>query len=803
MIPGTHARESFSLNSTNLGGKKESKDEKMTFSSNSSDNLMGIYLALGQYPLLRNRVRLRMQTRLFESGVITPQDFESEVRGKALLSKEREGINDSDLESQENWDIRQQIIREQLIDLYYSQHFSFPEFERLLDEVLGERGISAKDLRISLNPEMAPLELVFEQAMTIVRLPKAERAQYEARLQDIKVVLIRTLISDQLRYINIAKEWFSIEDLAEIRRRKIGSGKIGGKAAGMLLAIRILERMADPTLRNCIRYPESYYVGSDELYTFMSVNNLTHWNDQKYKSEEQMRADFPEILRAFTAGEFPPDILEKFLALLLNVGNQPLIVRSSSLLEDNFGMSFAGKYESIFLPNQGTVEENLYALTQGIIRIYCSALHPRGLLYRRQKGLQNYDERMAVLIQVVEGETFEKYYLPHAAGVAFSRNQYRWAPQIRFEDGFVRLVWGLGTRAVDRLGNEFPRLVALSHPLLRPSNDPGAIRRYSQQCIDLIDLKENVLKTLPIHEVLSSKYPPLRYLAQYDEEDYFTTLRSGVLEGDPKRLVLTFDELLRRTPFAIRMHDILRILEEVYNSPVDMEFTLRLESLTTGKPELRISILQCRPQSHLMATELTEIPANLPSEKIVLSTSFVVPRGRVDHIEYVVFVPHEKYYALKESSQRSELARAIGSLNKKLEGRCFVCAGPGRWGSSNSDLGVPVEYGDVYNTRALIEIAGQEIGPAPEPSLGTHFFQDLMEAQIYPLAIYLGQPGSVINRDFFYEMPNHLLDFVNVEEPIAGCLRLIKVSDYLPEHSLTLVMNDEKVQAVAFMELNK
>ena len=97
--------------------------------------------------------------------------------------------------------------------------------------------------------------------------------------------------------------------------------------------------------------------------------------------------------------------------------------------------------------------------------------------------MQDYDERMAILIQVVKGEKFKDYFFPQAAGVAFSRNLYRWAPQIRREDGFIRLVWGMGTRAVDRVGNDYPRLVALSHPLLRPNSSPEAIRRYSQQLL--------------------------------------------------------------------------------------------------------------------------------------------------------------------------------------------------------------------------------------------------------------------------------------------------------------------------------
>ena len=221
----------------------------------------------------------------------------------------------------------------------FSEYFSFKEFETIVNEVLSERGISNRDLRIAINPELAPLELVFEQAMTIEKLPELERKQYEARLLESKVVIIRTMISDQLRYINVAKEWFTITDLGEIKRRIIGSGRIGGKAAGMLLAARIIRETASESLRSSIRIPESFYVGSNEIYTFMSINNLIHWNDQKYKSEEDMRAEYPTIVEEFIKGDFPPGAIEKFQAVLAIVGSKPLIVRSSSLLEDNFGMA--------------------------------------------------------------------------------------------------------------------------------------------------------------------------------------------------------------------------------------------------------------------------------------------------------------------------------------------------------------------------------------------------------------------------------------------------------------------------------
>jgi hypothetical protein len=618
-------------------------------------------------------------------------------------------------------------------------------------------------------------------------------------LKESKVVLIRAMISDQLRYINVAKEWFTTSDLAEIRRRKIGPGRIGGKAAGMLLALRILNETAGEDLCGSLRAPESYYVGADMIYTFMAINNLVHWNDQKYKSEEQMRDEFPQIQKEFEAGQFPPDILERLEGLLVGVGNRPLIVRSSSLLEDNFGTAFAGKYESIFLPNQASLEENLRALTRALARVYASTLNPNALVYRRSRGLLDYDERMAALIQVVEGENFGKYYMPHAAGVAFSRNLYRWAPQIKREDGFVRLVWGLGTRAVDRVGNDYPRLVALSHPLLRPSNDAASVRRYSQQYVDLIDLASNQLVSLPIHEVLTSRYTPLRYLAQLDEDGYFVALRSNVINGDPHRLVLTFDELLRRTVFAERMRTILQLLEKYYHAPVDVEFTLHLEDLASGRPALKITVLQCRPQSHLQATEQAALPVNITPKDIIFSTRFVVPEGTVANIEYVVFVPVEGYLSLPNMEARYELKRTISQLNRALDKKQFICVGPGRWGSSNSDLGVPVDYSDIYHTRALVELAGQGIGVAPEPSLGTHFFQDLLESQIYPLGVYLDDPSSVFNRDFFYKAPSCLDEFIKVDPALHKALRLISVSKFRPGSSIKIVMNDEKSQAVAFL----
>ena len=769
----------------------------MTLPLPSSDNVLNIYLTLSQYPILGHRIRSRMRKELFARGIISQDDFEAEARQKAIESQNREGLqNPFGEESSEIWEKRLSRIRASLTDFYFAYNLPYADFERIIREILTERGRNELDF-VWFNPELAPQDMLFEQAEMIAHMPEEERAKYRPRLQEIKVVLIRTMVSDQLKYIKLARQWFKVADLVEIRNRKIGGGKIGGKAAGMLLAQRILKETAPPELRDCFRIPESFFLGSDVFYNFMSLNGLMHWNDQKYKSEEQVRADFLMVRAEFSKGQFPPEILERLRELVRNAEKIPLIVRSSSLLEDNFGTSFAGKYESIFCPNQGTLEENLFALTNAISRVYASSVNPNALMYRHQNGLIDYDERIAILIQHVEGERLGKYYLPQGAGVAFSRNLYRWSPQIRQEDGFLRLVWGLGTRAVDQVADDYPRLVALSHPNLHPTADVRAIRRYSQQSLDVIDLETNQLRSIPAREVFNTRYPPLRYIVQVEQDGYLGAMRSNMVE--PEKLVITFEGLLSRTPFPARMREALELLETHYDSPVDTEFTLEVLEPNTLNPDVCITLLQCRPQSHIQENSQAKLPRELLEKDIIFSTQRMVPQGVVKGIRYVMFVSPEGYFSISTQAERTKLIRAIGQLNAALEGEVFIAVGPGRWGTSTPDLGVHVAYGDIYNARSLVELSGESVGTSPEPSFGTHFFQDLMEAHIYPLAVFLDDKDVLFNHDFFYETPNKVLKFISIDKHLTQTLRLLAVKDYRSNHHVDLVMDGQKGRAVAYL----
>ena len=775
----------------------------MTLPSRHTDPILRITLTLAEYPILCDKIRAKMRKELFRLRFITPQDFEALVREQSIRSQRREGLHDPyGEESTDMWDLRQERVRSHLTDFYFAANLPYELFEQIVLNVV-KPSDADEETTATFNPELAPKYMLFEQARQIERKPPSERAHYEPLLQEIKVVLIRTMISDQLAYVRIAKEWLTIDVLENIWRNKIGYGRIGGKSAGMLLAYSILLQEADEDVKVSIRIPDSYFLGSDLMYSFMTMNGLLHWNDQKYKSEEKIRADYPTICEEYLRGEFPADILDRLADMLYNIGNQPIIVRSSSQLEDNFGFSFAGKYDSYFCPNQGTPEENLEALTEAIARIYASTVNPEALLYRRSKGLQDYDERMAILIQVVEGEPMaEDYFLPHGAGVAFSRNLYRWSPNIRREDGFMRLVWGLGTRAVDAVGNDYPRLVALGQPTLRPDNSPQAIRHYSQQYVDLIDLKENLFKTLPVKQVLTPGYKPLRQIAQIYRDGFVSSIRSTVLSEDMERLILTFDTLLRQTPFPDRMRRLLQTLESHYKMPVDLEFTIRIENSHT-KPEVQVTIVQCRPQSQMQESEV-HIPNQVNEADILIATHRMVPRGYVENIQYVLFVPASTYFALNTQRDRQNIARIIGRLNQALENHTFICMGPGRWGTTNTELGVSVGYADIYHARALIEMTGKTIGSSPEPSFGTHFFQDLMESNTYPLVVSLDDSDVIFKESFFFDTPNCIAEFLSPEflqsSPYAAdCIRLIDVRAFRPGFHLNLIMDDDKSKAIALL----
>jgi hypothetical protein len=760
-----------------------------------------IYIRLAQYPILAQKIRGRMREELFRRGIISQEDFDTLVEARAIESQKREGLHDPFSQEDANiWQKRKERIRDFETDAYFAFNLGRTLLEQIIQEVLSSQPAPTNSVELTFNPEIAPWELLFRQGELYEQMPAKEQELVEHHLQEIKVVLIKRMISDQLPYIGVAKNMFTIADLRRIYRRRIGTGKIGGKSAGLLLAWKILQLSELGTANNLaanIDIPDSYFIGTEVIYEFRLENGLDHVMNQKYRPLNEIRDEYPRIVEAHLQGRFPRKIINSLREVLVKFGNHPLIVRSSSLLEDNFGYAFAGKYNSYYCPNQGTEEENLQDLLQAIKRVFASTLNPDALLYRRKQGLIDYDERMAILIQRLQGRKYGRYFFPSLAGVAFSQNPFRWNPKIRREDGFLRMVWGFGTRAVDRVANDYPRLIALSHPQLRPEMTAEAIKQYSQYYVDVVDLDDNSFETLPFREVLKADFPDLRYIASIDKGDYVQDILStGSFLAD-EQFVLTFDYLTRDKKFVKLMRTALRQLEEGYGLPVDVEFTVEIIP-NYPYPDYRLYVLQCRPLSERKDDNQVMIPRDIADDAVLFKTHELIPDGRAEGIRYIVFVDPE-LYRRTDLRVKHELGRAVSRINRKLENSHYILMGPGRWGSVNIDLGVQVTYADIHNTKVLVEMSVAHDGQLPELSYGTHFFQDLVEAGIHSLPLHLEQENSHFNWSFFRESENQLPAISPEDAHLEPYLRLIDIPAVAANRRLTILMDGNQDTAIGYL----
>ncbi|MGF1506604.1 MAG: PEP/pyruvate-binding domain-containing protein [Anaerolineae bacterium] len=761
-----------------------------------------LYLEISQYPILQQQIRQRMREEIFARGIVTPQTFDEEVRERAIQSQQIEGLTDPLMQEPAHlWQRRIEKVRDHLTDFYFAYNLPHDLFRNIVREVISQRAPNRK-VFLEFNPELAPWDVLFAQGEAYENYPAEERKEVEHHLRQIIVVIIRAMISEQLSFVRVAREYFSVKDLNWIRHHRIGRGKIGGKAAGMLLAYSILQREGarqGVDLADRIGIPESWYLGSDVYYDFHSMNGLFKYMNQKYKPHEQMVADYPAIRDVYLQSVLPGYVIDALNDLLEEVGPAPLIVRSSSLLEDNFDTSFAGKYDSFFLPNQGTPEENLNDLARAIIKVYASVVRPEALIYRERMNLTDYDERMAILIQRVVGQQHGRYFFPTMAGVAFSHNPHVWSPRIRREDGLLRLVTGLGTRAVDRVGSDYPRMVALSHPTLRPERSSRMVRRYSQHYLDAIDLEGNSFVTVPIQDIVDKDFPGLGALMSVDKGGYVRPLTHRPINQDTSELVVTFDRVLGSGDFAEVMRQSLVILQEAYGRPVDMEFAAEIQA-SHPTPTTHVTIMQCRALSQREEDIDVVLPDDLSDKDVLFEVHYPVSPGMVEDVTHIVYVDPSAYHTIDDPARKVEAARVIGRLNNTLADTNFIMMGPGRWGSSNLNLGVRVTYADIYNARILVEIAHTTNGNLLELSHGTHFFQDLVEANIYPLPLYPDDPKSRYQKRFFLETENRLPDLLPEDASFADLVRVIDVRQAAEGRTLNVVMSAADERAVAYLQ---
>lgn len=642
---------------------------------------------------------------------------------------------------------------------------------------------------------------IAEVADALHRYQHATHGEVElspAALKGLRVSLVHRFLTGQLEFVNVAKNYVDIKDFHELLHRIIcpteGHGKIGGKGAGLFLARKILSRHGAEAGLGDVLTPRTWCITSDGLWDFVYNNHLEDVVTHKYKDLEEIRREYPDIIQLFKHSHFPADILKGLSVALDEFGEQPLIVRSSSLLEDRFGAAFSGKYKSLFLPNQGSKHDRLEALTDAIAEIYASTFSPDPIEYRTERNLLDFQEGMAILIQEVVGTRVGDYFLPTFAGVAFSHNEFRWSPRIRREDGLVRLVPGLGTRAVDRVGDDFPVLCAPGQPGLRVNATPEEVVRYAPRYADVLNLVTGRFETVEMAAFLrecGSQLPGVEQLLSIYKEGHLRAPLLGQTDFDNDDLVVTFDGLLTRTPFIKKIRGLLTLLQEKMASPVDIEFA------SDGK---QVYVVQCRAQSPGKHSAPAPIPRDLPRERVIFTANRHVSNGYVPSITHIVYVDPEKYSQLHELEDLIAVGRAVGRLNKLLPKRQFILMGPGRWGSRGDiKLGVRVTYSDINNTSMLIEIAKKTGEYTPDLSFGTHFFQDLVEASIRYLPLYPDEEGVLFNTLFLTRSSNVLAELVPECKALAETIRVIDVPRAADGHLLRVLMNAELDEAVAVL----
>jgi len=663
-------------------------------------------------------------------------------------------------------------------------------------------GVSAYESPLGLNiHSIAPWESVYAK---LVQLSEdgGESQEHDSGFTALKQEFSRMLIGPDPKLGGLADRFLGLRDLMNIRNRMIGSGRIGGKAVGMIISRAILLKEKGGTDFSQVLDPhDSFYIGSDVFYTFLVNNDLFRLRLQMTGKSHVSTEEFSEVERRFEAGWFTEEIMARFRYLIDYFGQAPIIVRSSSLLEDSFGNAFAGKYRSEFCASQGSPEARLDAFLKAVKLVYASTLNPDALSYRLRRGLENRDEQMAILVQRVSGMPHGKYFLPPLAGVAFSKNLYVWNSRIDPEKGIIRLVFGLGTGAVNRVGGDYPRMISVSHPTMRP--EVGIkIAKYSQRNIDLLDLSENTLATIPLTDALAdTNFPGLNLYVSILKGDYLEDPYTSIIGEPAGNMVLTFNNLISKTNFMKLIGEILEKLEDVYEFPVDTEFT----AFPEPNGSIRINLLQCRPMKIPGAETGIAIPEKIPSRNVLFRSGRMINGGFVKNIKYILLIDPLDYSSITDVDVKKTLGRLVGRVNRldKVIAGKIIMMGPGRWGTSDLNLGVNASYADLDNASVLVEIAREEAGHRPELSYGTHFFQDLVEDRIIYLPVFPDEKNSSFNWSFFKKAPNILNELVPRSDIFSDIVKVIDVPASAGGLFAHLIADPRIQRAVCFLGKNK
>ncbi len=503
---------------------------------------------------------------------------------------------------------------------------------------------------------------------------------------------------------------------------KIGKGSLGGKARGLAFMANLLRRT--PEIHSAyagikIGIPQSLVVTTDGFDAFITENDLKHFATHEASDEQ--------VTEAFLRAAFPQAVADDLRAYLARM-TYPLAVRSSSLLEDAKFRAYAGLYRTIMLPNDHpSLDLRLKQLLAAIKLVYASTYFLSPKAFSRRVGHRTEEEKMAVIIQKLVGEPCGTYFYPAVSGVAQSDNYYPFGP-MKPEDGIATIALGLGKTVME--GEKSLRF-SPRHPQVLPQRSTVN---------NLIENSQRYFYSLK----LGGPYPPLgvgeepflekREVTDAAGEPALAALASWFLPNEGRIRdsydragfpVLTFNPVLKQElfPLARLLNDALALGQEGIGSPIELEFSVNLKPAGGGPPEF--AFLQLRPmtaRAELVAVEISEAE----SRRAFCASSQALGNGERAEIADIVFVRPEAF----DPGRTLEIAREIGRLNAGLvkEGRKYLLIGPGRWGSADRWLGVPVSWAQICGVGAMVETTAPQL--SAEPSQGSHFFHNITTLEI-------------------------------------------------------------------------
>lgn len=544
---------------------------------------------------------------------------------------------------------------------------------------------------------------------------------------------------------------------------RMGDGSLGGKARGLAFLNRLIEKhsLTDRYENISISIPRSIVISTEYFDEFILENGLQYVIDSELSDDE--------ILSEFVASRLPEGLISGLKTYLKTV-DTPLAVRSSSKLEDSNYQPFAGVYSTYMIPHVDNKDMMLRILDKAIKSVYASVFYNGSRTYIQTTGNLQSEEKMAVVIQNICGSEHNGLYYPLISGVGRSVNFYPIGGE-RMEDGIVNVVFGLGKSVVEggktlRFSPEFPKkILQLSQPYLA--------MRDSQKMMFALDLRPGAFKISRNEGVNLAHIPVTEVIPDYTNSNLvfstYSAVNSRIVPGveESGARIVSFDAILKygKYPLAKALSEIMDICRKELLCEVEIEFAA--DVAPSGK--LSLKLLQVRPISSYSAEQevnFDELKASLGT--LFLESGKALGNGFVNDVSHIVYIAPDKFNSLSTREIAAELAEINNTFKSRNEG--YILIGPGRWGSSDPNLGIPVIWSDISEAKMIVEYSMP--GFQVEPSQGTHFFQNITSLGVGYLSIDTVAGDGNVDFDALGELDSEqamkYAVVLHTEEPITA-----------------------------------